>query len=54
MTDMTIDGVGKRVSGDLYDADFNFGIDKLSILGEDGERIEVAEPALHRGDRCQG
>ena len=41
MTDMTIDGVGKRISGDLYDTDFNFGIDKLGILGGDGERIEV-------------
>ena len=41
MTDMTFDGVGKRISGDLYDTDFNFGIDKLGILGGDGERIEV-------------
>jgi len=42
MTDMTIDGVGKRISGDLYDTDFNFGIDKLGIIGGDGERIDVA------------
>ena len=41
MTDMTFDGFGKRISGDLYDTDFNFGIDKLGILGGDGERIEV-------------
>ena len=41
MTDMTFDGVGKRISGDLYDTDFTFGIDKLAILGGDGERIEV-------------
>ncbi len=41
MTDMTLDGDGKRIRGDLYDTDFNFGIDKLGILGGDGERIEV-------------
>jgi len=41
MTNMTVDGVGKRISGDLYDTDFAFGIDKLGILGGDGERIEV-------------
>ena len=41
MTNMTVDGVGKRISGDLYDTDFTFGIEKLGILGGDGERIEV-------------
>jgi uncharacterized protein YdgA (DUF945 family) len=41
MTNMTVDGVGKRISGDLYDTDFTFGIDKLAVLGGDGERIEV-------------
>ena len=39
---MTLDGDGKRISGDLYDTDFKFGIDKLSIVGGDGERVEVA------------
>jgi uncharacterized protein YdgA (DUF945 family) len=43
MTDMTLDAVGKRISGDLYDSDFTFGIDKLSMLGGDGQRIEVAK-----------
>jgi len=43
MTDMTVDGVGKRIKGDLYDTDFDFRIDKLSILGGDGERVEVAD-----------
>lgn len=42
MTDMKVDGVGKRISGDIYDTDFDFGIDKLGILGADAERVEVA------------
>jgi uncharacterized protein YdgA (DUF945 family) len=43
MTKMTIDGVGKRITGDLYDTDFNFGIERLGILGADGDRVEVAD-----------
>lgn len=43
LTDMKVDGVGKRISGDLFDSDFTFGIDKLGILGGDGERVEVAK-----------
>jgi uncharacterized protein YdgA (DUF945 family) len=42
MTDMKIDGVGKRISGDIYDTDFNFEIDKLDFLAGSGERVEVA------------
>ena len=37
MTDMTMDGDGKRVRGDLYDGDFTFAIDKLSVVGKDDE-----------------
>ena len=54
MTDMKVDGVGKRISGDIYDTDFDFGIDKLGILGADAERDRGRQPALHPGDRCQG
>ena len=43
LTDMKVDGYGKRISGDLYDTDFNFGIDKLGILTGNGERVEVAD-----------
>ena len=42
LTDMKVNGVGKRISGDIYDTDFDFGIDKLGILGSDAERVEVA------------
>jgi uncharacterized protein YdgA (DUF945 family) len=36
MTDMTMDGDGKRVRGDLYDGDFTFAIDLISYAGKDG------------------
>jgi len=42
MTGMTIDGVGKRLSGDLYDTDFKFAIDKMSVLGGNGDRVDIA------------
>ncbi len=31
MTDMTLDGDGKRVRGDLYDGDFSFAIDQHQL-----------------------
>jgi uncharacterized protein YdgA (DUF945 family) len=41
MNSMTLDGDGKRVRGDLYDGDFTFKIDSLSITGKDQEEIGV-------------
>ena len=43
MSNMTVDGVGTRIKGDLYDSDVSFGIEKLGILGGDGEQIEVSK-----------
>jgi len=43
MTDMTIDGDGKRVRGDLYDGDLNFGIRQFTFVGNDGEAVEVGD-----------
>jgi uncharacterized protein YdgA (DUF945 family) len=42
MTDMSMDGDGKRVRGDLYDGDFNFVIDKISFVGQDKQKVEVS------------
>jgi uncharacterized protein YdgA (DUF945 family) len=42
MTDMAMDGDGKRVRGDLYDGDFNFVIDKMSFVGADKQEVEVS------------
>ena len=36
-----MDGDGKRVRGDLYDGDFNFGIKQFTFAGKDGENVEV-------------
>jgi uncharacterized protein YdgA (DUF945 family) len=41
MTDMTMDGDGKRVRGDLYDGDFDFGVKQFTVVGKDGENVEV-------------
>ena len=41
MTDMTMDGDGKRVRGDLYDGDFTFAIEQISFVGKDGENVEI-------------
>ena len=41
MTDMTMDGDGKRVRGDLYDGDFNFAIEQFTFVGKGGENVEV-------------
>jgi uncharacterized protein YdgA (DUF945 family) len=43
MTDMSIDGDGKRVRGDLYDGDFDFAIDKLSVAGKTPDVFEIAD-----------
>jgi uncharacterized protein YdgA (DUF945 family) len=43
MTDMTMDGDGKRVRGDLYDGDFTFAIDKISVVGKADDLMEVAD-----------
>src|SRR4029078_2293003 len=42
VSDVSLDGVGKRITGDLYDTDFKFVVDKIGIIGSDGERIDVA------------
>lgn len=42
MTNMTMDGDGKRVSGDLYDGDFDFSIGKIIFSGKDDEKVEVS------------
>ena len=41
MTDMTLDGDGKRVKGDLYDGDFTFAIDKMNVEAKGNESFEI-------------
>jgi len=41
LTDMTIDGDGERVRGDLYDGDVNFGIKQFTMTADDGTNVEV-------------
>jgi uncharacterized protein YdgA (DUF945 family) len=43
MNSLTLDGDGERVRGDLYDGDFTFKIDSLSVTGKDQEKIEVGD-----------
>jgi uncharacterized protein YdgA (DUF945 family) len=43
MTDMTMDGDAKRALGDLYDGDFEFTIDKMSVVGKDSESFELQD-----------
>ena len=55
MTDMTMDGTGKRVLGDLYDGDFKFGIEKASLTGKasgsfDLHDLEFSEVVDTKGD----
>ena len=40
MTNMSLDGDGKRVRGDLYDGDFSFAIDNVTFAGKSKEKIE--------------
>jgi uncharacterized protein YdgA (DUF945 family) len=46
MTDLTMDGDGKRALGDLYDGDFQFAIDKLSVVGKNSEAFELQDLSL--------
>jgi uncharacterized protein YdgA (DUF945 family) len=41
MTDMTLDGDGKRVRGDLFDGDFDFGIEKIGFTDKEGSSFEL-------------
>jgi uncharacterized protein YdgA (DUF945 family) len=53
MSDMTIDGEGKRARGDLYDGDFRFGIDKVSVTGKEPfemQGLNLAEVVETKGD----
>jgi uncharacterized protein YdgA (DUF945 family) len=43
MTDMTLDGEGKRVKGDLYDGDFVFAIDKMNVDAKSNETFEIVD-----------
>lgn len=43
MNDMTLEGDGKRVRGDLYDGDFAFKIASMSVLGNDKDQLEIAD-----------
>jgi uncharacterized protein YdgA (DUF945 family) len=40
MTDMTMDGDSTRVIGDLYDGDFTFGIDKITVTGKEAFELQ--------------
>jgi uncharacterized protein YdgA (DUF945 family) len=55
LTNMTMDGDAKRVIGDLYDGNFKFGIDKMSVSGKasgsfDLHDLELAEVVETKGD----
>jgi uncharacterized protein YdgA (DUF945 family) len=41
ITDMTVEGDGKRALGDLYDGDITFLVKQFSVTDKDGENIEV-------------
>jgi uncharacterized protein YdgA (DUF945 family) len=43
MKDMTLDGDGNRVRGDLYDGDFTFRIASMSVSGDANQQFEVAD-----------
>jgi uncharacterized protein YdgA (DUF945 family) len=42
MTNLTLDGDGKRVRGDLYDGGFDFGIEKFSFTDKEGSNFELS------------
>jgi uncharacterized protein YdgA (DUF945 family) len=53
MSNLTLDGDGNRVRGDLYDGDFNFGIDEISVTGKETfelKDLNVAEIVATKGD----
>jgi uncharacterized protein YdgA (DUF945 family) len=41
MTNMTLDGDGKRVRGDLFDGDGTFAVEKFGFTGKEGETFEL-------------
>lgn len=41
MTNLTLDGDGKRVRGDLYDGGFDFGVEKFSFTDKEGSNFEL-------------
>ena len=43
MTDMTMDGDFDRSRGDLYDGDFTFAIDQVSVVSKDAKEFEVKD-----------
>lgn len=54
MTNMTLDGDGKRVRGDLYDGDFVFAIDKMTVDGKADESFEIADVEYVASSASQG
>jgi len=42
LKDLTLDGDGKRVRGDLYDGDFTFKVASMNVEG-DGNQFEIAD-----------
>jgi len=42
MTNMTLDGDGKRVIGDLYDGEFTFAVEKFGFTDKDGSNFEMS------------
>ena len=46
LTNMTMDGDAKRVLGDLYDGDFSFGIEEMSVAGKASGSFELHRSAL--------
>ena len=43
MTGMTLDGEGERVRGDLYDGDFTFAVDQLTVVGASKDKVEIGK-----------
>ena len=41
MTNMTLDGDGKRVIGDLYDGEFTFAVEKFGFTDKEGSKFEM-------------
>lgn len=50
MTDLTIDGNGERVLGDLYDGDFAFKIKEVKVKGKGGSEEVVVQDAHYLVD----
>ncbi|HEY6124303.1 MAG TPA: YdgA family protein [Steroidobacteraceae bacterium] len=43
MTNMTMDGDGKRVRGDLYDGDFDLSVEKVTFFDDNQNEVEVSQ-----------